>query len=268
MNKTLRILLILVLAIVFVISGGMFARNTLRAAREDNANHALADQVHAIEAQQAPAETAGGPSGDATPAETSGEPSGETDGGVLPQFAALHDQNPDLAGWLTIPGTPVDYPVMYTPDDRDYYLRRAFDGSDAASGTLFIATPWTEGHTLVYGHHMKNGTMFGSLAEYADPAYWESHKTISFSTLYAQRTYEVMACFFAQAVVDEDNFLYWDYADLSDPDRFTDYVSQVEKAALYDTGLTASPGDELLTLSTCSYHVTDGRFVVVAKQVG
>ena len=56
--------------------------------------------------------------------------------------------------------------------------------------------------------------------------------------------------------------------DLSDPDRFTDYVSQVEKAALYDTGLTASPGDELLTLSTCSYHVTDGRFVVVAKQVG
>ena len=58
------------------------------------------------------------------------------------------------------------------------------------------------------------------------------------------------------------------YADLSDPDRFTDYVSQVEKAALYDTGLTASPGDELLTLSTCSYHVTDGRFVVVAKQVG
>lgn len=256
MNKTLRTVLTLVLAAVLAVSAGMVIRNLHTAAREDRANQALAQQVH--DAQEQNPQTGAG--------QTAPEADGPAQDAVLPQLQALHDQNPDLAGWLTIPDTPIDYPVMYTPEDRDYYLRRAFDGSYALSGTLFIGTPWTEGHTLIYGHHMKNGTMFGSLEAYADPAYRDSHPTIDFSTLYEEKTYEVMACFQTRAVVSDDIFPYWDYTDLSDPDRFQTYVDQVLAAALYDTGVRAAWGDELLTLSTCSYHASDGRFVVVAKR--
>lgn len=259
MSKTVQRLLMVILAAVFVISAGMFARDMIFSAKEQTANQALADQVHTIEAEMAgePEETG----------EAQTVPVGDGSGEALPQYLPLFKQNRDMAGWLTIPGTPVDYPVMYTPEDRDYYLRRAFDGSDSVSGSLFISTPWTDGHTLIYGHHMKNGTMFGSLQKYEDPAYLESHRTVIFSTLTERKEYEVMACFRGRAVEEEGNFQYWEYADLSDPVRFQEYVERVKAVSLCATGIDAWPGDELLSLSTCSYHVDDGRFVVVAKRI-
>ena len=265
MNKTLRRVLMLVLAVIFVVSAGMFGRDTFYASREKTANQALADQVHAVEDRLAGEEA--DPAEDPGPAPEGQEAGAADTGGILPQYQSLYAENHDLAGWLTVPDTPIDYPVMYTPGDRDHYLRKAFDGSYSLSGSLFIAAPWTAPHTLIYGHHMKNGTMFGSLQNYEDPAYYDSHKTILFSTLTEKREYEVMACFLGQAVAAESNFQYWDYADLSDPARFQDYVDRVGQVALYDTGITAQPGDQLLTLSTCSYHVTDGRFAVVARRV-
>jgi len=258
MNKTVRRILMLVLLAVFVVSAAMFGRDMIFSTKEKKANQALADQVHAIEAEMAQEAQETG----TDPVETA-----QAQGETLPQYLPLFEQNSDMAGWLTVPDTPIDYPVMYTPDNRDFYLRKAFDKSYSISGTLFIATPWSDEHTLIYGHHMKNDTMFGSLQKYEDPAYWETHKTVIFSTLTQRREYEVMACFRGQAVVKENNFQYWDYADLSDPERFQEYVDQVMEAALYSTDVTARPGDELLTMSTCSYHVSDGRFAVVCKRV-
>ena len=200
------------------------------------------------------------------------EPTAEADTEpvILPEYAALYEQNNDLFGWLRINDTPINYPVMHTPDEPQYYLRRAFDKSDAQSGTPFLDGDCFEGcgNYILYGHHMKNETMFGTLPKYADKEYWEQHKTICFDTLYEHGEYEVIAAFYGKAIAKGDpGFRYYQYTDLTDPDVFAEYMEQVNAAAIYDTGITAEYGDELITLSTCSYHTTDGRFVVVAKNV-
>ena len=188
---------------------------------------------------------------------------------ILPEYAAVFEQNNDFYGWLRIDDTPINYPVMHTPNDPQYYLRRAFDKSDAQSGTPFLDGACFEGcgNYIVYGHHMKNETMFGTLPKYADKEYWEQHRTISFDTLYEHGEYEVIAAFYGKAIAEGDpGFRYYQYTDLTDPDVFAEYMEQVNAAAIYDTEITAEYGDELITLSTCSYHTTDGRFVVVAKK--
>ncbi|WP_160561479.1 MATE family efflux transporter [Parablautia muri] len=188
---------------------------------------------------------------------------------ILAQYASLWEQNSDLAGWLKIEGTAVDYPVMYTPDEPEYYLHRAFDGSEANSGSLFIGENCLPeaSHVIVYGHHMKNGTMFGSLPGYTTLEYAKEHPVISYDTLYEEKEYEVLAAFYSKIYpkdTQEEVFRYYWYTDLSREEIFDQYIKKVKEAALYDTGVEAAYGDEILTLSTCSYHTDDGRFVVVA----
>lgn len=188
---------------------------------------------------------------------------------ILPEYAALYEQNNDLFGWLCIEGTPINYPIMHTPEDPQYYLRRAFDKRDSQSGTPFLDGACFEscGNYIIYGHHMKNGTMFGALPKYAEKKYWEQHKTISFDTLYEHGEYEVIAAFYGKAVAEgTPSFRYYQYTDLTDPAVFEEYMEQVKAAAIFDTGITAVYGDELITLSTCSYHTDNGRFVVVARR--
>lgn len=190
---------------------------------------------------------------------------------MLPEYAALYEENPDLFGWVRIEGTKLDYPVMYTPDDPEYYLRRAFDQSDSVSGVPFLDGKCTEdgGNYLIYGHNMYSGTMFACLLSYAQSDFYEEHPIIHFDTLFEQGEYEVMAAFYSKVYNSDDQnvFRYYQYTDLSAPDRFREYISQVEDAALYDTGVTAQYDDQLLTLSTCSYHTANGRFVVVARKI-
>lgn len=124
--------------------------------------------------------TSAGPSstaGAAAPAEDSGE---EGAPAVLPEYAALYRENPDLFGWVQIPDTDLSYPVMYTPEDPEYYLRRAFDGSDSDSGVPFLDGDCTEdgGNYLIYGHNMNAGTMFALLPSYARQDFWEEHPVI------------------------------------------------------------------------------------------
>ena len=160
---------------------------------------------------------------------------------------------------------------MYTPDRPEYYLRRAFDGSYAISGTPFLEENCFPGcgNTILYGHNMKDGSMFASVLSYADQAFWEEHPVIQFDTLEEEGSYEVLAAFYAQASTQrtQGTFPYYEYCDLREQERFEEYLSLVEESALYDTGVPAQYGDELLTLSTCSYHVTNGRFVVVARRI-
>ena len=237
---------------LFLISGGLLLRDQLRSSREREANEALARQVRMAEQRAAS-------QGEAAPAGT----------GILPQYEALWEQNHDLAGWLSIEGTEIDYPVMHTPEDEEYYLRRGFDGGDSVSGSLFLAADCAEGcgNYVIYGHNMRDGSMFAGLLDYAGQEFWERHRTICFDTLEETGEYEVLAAFYASAAPGEEgNFPYYEYTDLRDTGAFAEYLRQVRDAALYDTGVCAEYGDQLLTLSTCSYHTTDGRFVVVARQ--
>ena len=227
------------------------------------------DQFSDLSAQVRAVENAAPASPDPETSDTVDDPGPRQ---ILPQYASLHEQNPDLFGWIRIEDTPVDYPVMYTPQDPQYYLRRGFDGKRLTSGVPFVdaACPPEGNFYLIYGHHMKNKTMFGSLPAYKDPAYAERHPLIRFDTLYESRTYQVMAVFTTRIYGASETgvFKYNEYRSLTDPSRFEAYVRGVKELSLYDTGVTAAYGDELITLSTCStYYSEDGRFVVVAKRI-
>lgn len=256
--------LIVVFALLFIVSCGMLIRDLTRSAHERATNKALVEIVEEAVSGDAEAQ--------------------ETDSGTVDttqktkperNYRPLVQENSDLAGWLIIDGTEVDLPVMYTPDDPEYYLRKAFDGSYALSGSLFIgAGSAPDGdNIIIYGHMMKDGSMFGSLDLYAEEEYAREHSVISYDLInpdgsYERLEFEVMSAFYSRVYkVDEENvFRYYYGTDLSEPEKFDDYVRQAMSASLYDTGVTAEYGDRLLTLSTCSYHTDDGRFVVVARQ--
>lgn len=190
---------------------------------------------------------------------------------MLAAYEPLYRKNHDLWGWLTIEDTAVNFPVMHTPRNPEYYLHRAFDRTSAFSGVPFMEARcyYGCGNYLIYGHHMKNGTMFADIVNYASEEFWQEHPLIYFDTLYEYGTYEVIAAFYSKLfpASDTDAFRYYYYTDLTDPAVFDEYVEQVLSAAVYDTGLRAAYGDQLLTLSTCEYSAKDNRFVVVARRI-
>lgn len=189
---------------------------------------------------------------------------------ILPQYVSLKERNSDFFGWISIEGTKLNYPVMYTPNDPEYYLHRDFDKPKSQSGVPFLSASYYEGcgNYLIYGHNIKNGSMFASILSYADPEYWRQHPLIQFNTLTELGEYEVMAAFYSKAYTqnEKDVFRYYEYTDISDSDIFERYIKQINEVKLYDTGVNAVYGDKILTLSTCSYHTQDGRFVVVARK--
>ncbi len=189
---------------------------------------------------------------------------------MLEKFRQLYRQNPDLFGWIVIEGTNLNQPVMYTPWDEDYYLRRNFGKEDSRRGAPFLGADCFEGcgNYILYGHNMGDHSVFSDLIYYYDPDFWQEHPVIRFDTLYEAGEYEVMAAFFSRVFrKDEEKvFRYYNYSDLTDQEVFEEFVQQVHEAQLYDTGVTAQYGDQLLTLITCTLVEDDERLVVVAKR--
>lgn len=202
-------------------------------------------------------------------ADSSGE-TDDKDGLSVSGYEALSEKNSDFWGWIKIEGTQLSYPVMYTPDDPEHYLHRDFEGNYSTHGVPFLDGACSDdcGNYIIYGHHMKDGTMFGSLISYAKKDYWEAHPIIQLNTSEGQSTYIILAVFCSKVYNQEDSgvFRYYQYTDLTDSDLFNEYLEQVKTASIYDTGVDTQPGDQLLTLSTCSYHTEGGRFVVVAQK--
>lgn len=260
MKKNVRRLALLVCGAVFLFSSAMVVRDLIRSSRERAANQALSQQVRQIrDAMRAPDLNISLPD----------LPAPEEPRDLLAEYAALAQENSDMTGWLWIEGTEIDYPVMHTPRAPEYYLRRGFDKKYALSGSLFLdANCRPEGEcALIYGHNMNDSTMFGHLSDYQTLEYAQTHPVIHFDTLDELRDYEVIGAFFSRIYrTDEQGvFRYYYYTDLSDPAVFEEYVDQVRAASLYDTGVETEYGDRILTLSTCSGHTRDGRFVVVAR---
>lgn len=192
-------------------------------------------------------------------------------------LSGLYEQNHDLIGWIRIDGTRIDYPVMQTPDDPEYYLYRDFNKEYSSSGTPFldarsditVTWDWT-----IYGHNMKFGTMFHDLHKYASKAFWENHRTFSFDVYDSKKgttnheMYEIFAvCRSKIQTGDSDSFKYYQYAGCTDEDAFDEYVIGVMAESIYDTGIMPECDDQLITLSTCAYHTEQGRFYVVGKRI-
>ena len=203
---------------------------------------------------------------------------------VLPQYADLFSINPDFAGWLQIPGTDIDYPVMQTPEDEQYYLYRDFYSEENRNGSLIMDTDSTVGigceaqdyvggtspstNLIIHGHNMKSGLMFGKLDLYEEEAYGKAHNIICFDSLYEKREYELISVFRSQVYKKSDKvFKYYQFFQADTEEEFHTWYLNIKEMALYDTGVTAQFGDEFITLSCCSEHVEDGRLVVVGKRV-
>ena len=181
--------------------------------------------------------------------------------------------NSDMVGWLVLPGTVIDYPVMWTPRDENYYLKRDFNGKKSNDGCLILDTDSSLDHLttnlIIHGHYRKTGAMFTCLHQYEDKDFYEEHKQIILHTEEKEIIYEVVAAFRSQVYRKKDTvFKFYKFFQADNQAQFDDFYKNIKKLSIYDTGVTAEFGDNFITLSTCAYHVENGRFVVVAKEVG
>ena len=205
------------------------------------------------------------------------------------KYADVYAKNSDLVGWISIPGTRIDYPVMQTKDNPNFYLKHAFDKSYSSYGVPYMQENCDVGisdNLVLYGHHMNNGSMFSDLCKYESEDFYREHKTIRFDTLDSFGEYEVIAAFKTVAYSEEgfkyyhfvnavfktvvytdspESFKYYQFINAETDEDFTAYVERCKELSLYDTGVSAEYGDQLITLSTCEYSRTNGRMVVVAK---
>ena len=191
---------------------------------------------------------------------------------IMPQYEGLYAHNTDLVGWLRIPDTVIDYPVMFVEDDNDYYLKHNFDGEEDQNGLLVLdkrCEPDAGGaNILIHGHNMQSGVMFGTLYLFRDYAYYENHQRIYFDSLYEERVYEIIAVFVSSVYNSNANeFAYYDYINIESEEDFNTYVTTAKDLSLYDTGKTAEYGDELITLSTCEYSRANGRLVILGRRI-
>ncbi len=190
---------------------------------------------------------------------------------VLEEYQTLYNKNKKMVGWIKIEDTEIDYPVMQTVNN-EYYMDHNFNQEYDRNGSLFLDKDCDIVHRntnlIIYGHHMKSGKMFGGLNKYSSQEYCKEHPNIQFDTIYERGTYEVMYVFRSR-IYNEDEvvFKYYQFLDAASAQEFNSNMQEMAALSLYDTGVTASYGDQLLTLSTCDYSEEDGRFVVVAKRV-
>ena len=184
------------------------------------------------------------------------------------KYADIYAANNDFVGWISIGGTNIDYPVMQSKDNPNFYLKHSFEKSYSDYGVPYVQEDCAvdlSDNTVIYGHHMKNGTMFSALCKYESEDFYAEHKTIRFDTLDGYGNYEIIAVFKTVAY-SEQGFKYYHFVGAHDETELNAYIEKCRELSLYDTGVTAKYGDKLITLSTCEYSQTNGRLVVVAKK--
>lgn len=183
------------------------------------------------------------------------------------KYQNLYEENNDFVGWIQIEGTKVNYPVMQSPQNPDFYLKHSFDKSYSDYGVPYADEACAvdqSNNITIYGHNMKNGSMFSGIVNYADEEFYKEHPIIKFDTLHGYGEYEVIAAF--RFNTNYETFRYNEFHDM-DEQQFNEFIENCEDRRIYDTGKAAKFGDDLITLSTCEYSHENGRFVVVARKI-
>ena len=192
----------------------------------------------------------------------------EEDEPYVNPYVDLQAENSDLVGWITIPGTRIDYPVMQTPNNEQYYIHRDFYHNYSSPGMIFcrgaadLEKP--SQNITMYGHHMRIGTMFHDLTRYQDEEFYQMHRYIQFNTSYRPGTYEVVAAFESSTT----DFNFWDFIDSDSKNGISaeEFIANFQGRTPYET-TEVSPEDEFITLITCNYHRSNGRYIVIARRV-
>lgn len=178
---------------------------------------------------------------------------------------SLIAENSDCLGWLRISGTKIDYPVMQTKDNPQYYLHRDFNKQYSYMGTPFMDSRCDinyDNNLIVYGHNMRDGKMFADLLKYRDKSYCREHNAIHFITKNGIQEYEVMA---VCKVKSDDEW--YSYTCQKNKDSFNNLISHIKEKSLYKIDESIEYGDDFLTLSTCEYSQKDGRLIVIAVRI-
>ncbi|RXI97880.1 SrtB family sortase [Anaerobacillus alkaliphilus] len=183
---------------------------------------------------------------------------------ILEQFIPLLELNKDTVGWITVPNSNVDYPVVQT-NNNEFYLHHNFYGDQSIAGSIFMdfrnVGDGTDRHTILYGHNMRDGSMFQGLMKYKDEDFFLDQQIITFYSLYEEFHYEVFSVY-----VTDTDFNYIPTKFRSNRD-YVDFLHELQKKSIFPNEITLSEEDRLLTLSTCSYEWDDARFVVHARKI-
>lgn len=244
---------------LFVISGVFIGRYYLESYQNKSAFATLQTQLVAFEK----AHSEDDPGEAEAPAQTEWK---------LEAYQTIAEQNKDMVGWLKIAGTEINYPVMQTPEDPEFYLKRNFAGEDSDAGTpfadaksdVFLPTD----NIIIYAHHMNDGSMFADLIKYGNYDFYLTHKFIEFDTIESTGTYEIFSIF--QTDVGRtytDQFDYYNFIHAEDEAQFDTYIKRAKAESNFDTGVQPVYGDKIISLSTCEYSTADGRMVVMAKKI-
>lgn len=201
---------------------------------------------------------------------TETEPAGEEPSVVLPvvDFEALRETGPDIIGWLTLPDTPVNYPVTQA-DDNEYYLHHLYDGTYNKVGCLFAdyenKADFSDRNTIIYGHNMRDGSMFAALNEYDEQSYFDTHKQMYLVTPEGGYLCEIFAAFVAKPSESGSDTSPWRLS-WKDDGSYTTWLTAMAERSVVETDVTVTSSDKVLTLSTCTPGGAS-RFIVMAKLV-
>lgn len=238
MKNKICIVMILVLAAIFAVSTYIFVSDTLDDKKQIDEFESIAQAV-----------------------EDSGQCSNN-------KYADLYAQNNDFIGWIKIKDTVIDYPVMQSKDSPNFYLDHNSNKEYSRFGVPYMQENCNlqSDNIVIYGHNMKNKSMFNGLTKYKDKDFYNAHRYIQLDTLSEQRKYEVI-CAFKTVAYANNGFKYYEFVDADSQEDFSAYIEKCQALSFYDTGVRAEYGDKLITLSTCEYSQNNGRFVVVAKLI-
>ena len=262
MDKRLRRILNTILILTALICAGVLLRQQLRWRASAEATERAAEIAHAN-----PAPTAGQGNASVAPAQELGADPEEDMDPVAEELLgmnldALRAVNPDVVAWLTIPGADISHPIVLGPDN-DYYLHHTWEKKWNGGGAIFLdcrSNPDFEGfHTIIYGHRMQNGTMFGPLHQYAAQDFWAEHPYAYIMDGKCVRRYQIFAAW-RPSVTSAVYAL-----KLDSQETRQEMLDQCLGGSVIDTGVVPGTEDKLLTLSTCAESGHETRWVVQAR---
>ena len=259
MKKVLSIALIVILLVVFCVST-YFVGAYIVESRKQSSEF---DKISAMVDQTRPTAPTAAETTAPTEETVITEP---TEPGILERYQEVYEQNPDVVGWIQIEGTKVNYPVMQTPQEPNFYLKRNFNKDRSEWGSIYareecdINKP--SDNITLYGHNMRDCSMFGDLKNYIHQEFWEDHKLIFFDTLTDYHVYEIFSVFKTTASQGE-GFAYHNMIDAQSEEDFNEFIRTCKELSFYDTGITPVYGDKTICLSTCEYTLENGRLIKI-----
>lgn len=184
-------------------------------------------------------------------------------------FAALQQQNPDVYAWIKVPGTAVDYPILQSSTDNGYYLNHTIDGEEKKEGAIFTENyntkTFEDPNTVIYGHDMKNGSMFQSIHQYMDRSFFDANRDITIYMPDRILHYKIFAAYLTDNKHLLMTYNFWD------KDTYKQYLDGIfsmrDMNTFIDTSMEVTNEDKIITLSTCYAGISTQRYLVQAVLV-